>query len=184
MARLGGNNNNNNNKKSTTSKKKKNEKEISSNNSTNNMNNNDDETTKNNIVVNSQTKKSIKIYKKLTIKQAQKIDALKRRKQIVQTTKQTNTFVGKLKEDIHSIYNNAQKHQKIVKKSIKERNENLKQKLKPQFNSEPKKSIPWKPTPSNTVNVLFDGKPKVHKPFDYKSILEWEELLYLSPRTP
>ena len=81
------------------------------------MNNNDDETTKNNIVVNSQTKKSIKIYKKLTIKQAQKIDALKRRKQIVQTTKQTNTFVGKLKEDIHSIYNNAQKHQKIVKKS-------------------------------------------------------------------
>ena len=115
MARLGGNNNNNNNKKSTTSKKKKNEKEISSNNSTNNMNNNDDETTKNNIVVNSQTKKSIKIYKKLTIEQAQKIDALKRRKQIVQTTKQTNTFVGKLKEDIHSIYNNAQKHQKIVK---------------------------------------------------------------------
>ena len=41
----------------------------------------------------------------------------------------------------------------------------------------------WKPTPSNTVNVLFDPSHRVHVPYEDKSPMELEELQFLSPRS-
>jgi hypothetical protein len=128
-------------------------------------------------------KSHVKIYKKLTVGQAQKIDALKRRKQIITETKKATNSIIEVKKDIKCIFNNATLHKKIVKQNMHKQNENLRNNLKPTLNLKRQNAIPWKPTPSNTVNVLFDGKPKVHEPFEYKSPLEWKELLFLSPRS-
>ena len=128
------------------------------------------------------TKKNrVKVYKTMTMRQALLIDAETRRQQIKKANKVAQTALIDVRHGMHRVFANVTKHHTIVKMEREMQRRKLaehKNKIKRHNNA-----VSWKPTPSNTVNILFDSKPRVHKPLVERSALEWEELRFLSPRS-
>ena len=129
------------------------------------------------------TKKNrVKVYKTMTMRQALLKDAKSRRQQIKKANKLAQAALIDVRQGMHRVFANVSKHHHTIVKMEQEM-----QRCKPvECENKIKRHntvVSWKPTPSNTVNILFDDKPRVHEPLVDRSALEWEELRFLSPRS-
>ena len=129
-----------------------------------------------------QTKKNrVKVYKIMTLNQARLKDDENRRQDTKKAHKVARTALIGVRQDMRKVFTNASKDHGMIKREEEIRKNILAE--RENKNKRQNTAVSWKPTSSNTVNTLFDAKPKIHKPFVDRSAMEWEELRFLSPRS-